>query len=122
MNRLIIASLISFFLLLCACSPRNEREITGIYLYETLQEKETIILKGDNRYSRQYLQKQTNQSRQEIGTWNYEHNGGPHVYLEYCDSTEPPKCKGESKVIEKWFGQLYLGMNEDGAKLYRKAD
>jgi hypothetical protein len=105
-----------------ACTPHNESEIIGKYVYESEQEQEQIVLKPNHTYIRNYLEKQTNQSKQETGTWDYDHIGGPHVNLNYRDSKNPAKDEVDSKAIEKWFGKLYLGMSDDGGRLYKKID
>ena len=105
-----------------ACTPHNENEVIGTYLYENLREQETIVLKPDHTYTWSFLEKQTNRVRQETGIWDYDNIGGPHISLDYVDAENPAKERGESKPIEKWFGKLYLGMNEDGEKLYHKIE
>ena len=91
-------------------------------MYENLKEQETIVLKQDHTYSRNYLEKQSKRITQETGTWKYEHIGGPHISLDYYDAENPTNSRWDSKPIEKWFGKLYLGMDEDGARLYRKVN
>jgi hypothetical protein len=104
-----------------ACQ-QNENEIIGTYLYENAQEQETIVLKPNHTYTRISLEKQTSQTKQETGTWKYDQNGGSYVSLDYHDSINPAKDRGESIPVEKWFGKIYLGLDESGAKLYKKID
>jgi hypothetical protein len=104
-----------------ACQP-NKNEILGTYLYENAQEQETIVLKPDHTYTWNFLVKQTSLVKQETGTWKYDQNGGSYISLDYHDAENPAKDKGDTKPIEKWFGKLYLGLDESGAKLYKKID
>lgn len=122
MRKFLILSLIFICLTLCACSPKNESEIIGTYLFEDFKEKEVIVLKADRSYMRTLLVKETNQSNQEIGTWKYQMIAGPHVSLEHDNPKDPTKQMVSVEPIENWFGKMYLGMDEDGARLYRKTD
>jgi hypothetical protein len=77
---------------------------------------------SDHTYIRNYTGKQASLSRQVTGTWDYDHLGGPHVNLDYRDYKNSANDEVDSKPIENWFGKLYLGMSDDGGRLYKKID
>ena len=122
MRKSLILLLLFTCLIFCSCNPKKENEVVGTYLFEDSQEKDVIVLKVNHSYTRTLFVKETNQSSLELGTWKYENIGGPHISLERNDPKDATKQIGDSKPIENWFGRMYLGMDEDGARLYRKID
>jgi hypothetical protein len=105
-----------------ACTPHNDTEIVGIYKFEDSKEKETIALDEFHVYRWSSFSKVTNQSINEEGTWKFDTIGGGHVTLKYYDPIEQTTKIRGSKAIENWFGKMYLGMSDDGGRLYKKME
>jgi hypothetical protein len=109
----------SFFLLAClassACSPNSESEVIGIYQLVHSSEVETLRLLPDHSYVKLRASDGQNQN-EETGTWEFETIGSGKYVTFRARGSDGHK----TMPVERWFFSLYLGLDEKGAKLYKK--
>jgi hypothetical protein len=118
MHYRVVVSLLA--LILAACSISNESATIGSYRLVRPQERETINLKADHSYVRIFGDS-TGTTQTEKGIWKFEILGKNNSYISF-HAVDPPSDALLVKPIENWFGTIYLGADEEGAKLYRKVN
>jgi hypothetical protein len=91
--------------------------VIGIYQLVHSSEAETLRLLPDHSYVKLRASDGQNQS-QETGTWEFKtiRNG------KYVSFTARGSDRHNTMPVERWFFSLYLGVDEKGAKLYKKID
>jgi hypothetical protein len=108
-------------LCLAACQPRDAGMLPGRYIFEDHAEIDILVLEKNNVIMRALYNKRSGETTIERGGWQYPDSYG-HISLNLTDQADPSKTDHASKGVEYWWGKIYIGMSEDGARQYKKID
>jgi hypothetical protein len=113
-------------LLLCvlhltACTVRDVNDVAGVYQLIRPAGDETISLQPNKTYVTSTKDSSGNALILAQGNWELTRLGGnsSYIYLRPTGSGEED-AKVLAKPIEKWLGDIYLGADEEGGRLYKK--
>lgn len=117
-NKLFYSILLILILLNFIGCAASEEELYGKYSYDNKDEREIITITNDYKYTWDIYNKKSHESHKTEGVWSYYKNGGGYYINFRPNSDTGERQPSPSKPVEKWFGTIYLGTSDSGAKTF----